>query len=61
MKKINSQQHLPIVHCGNSVVAGGRVKNGAKMKKTGSRKSEKKMAAVSEKEMAAVFHAVMIV
>ena len=42
-----------IVHCGNSVVAGGRVKNGAKMKKTESRKSKKKMAAV--------FHAVMIV
>ena len=38
---------------GNSVLAGGRVKNGAKMKKTGSRKSEK--------EMAAVFHAIMIV
>ena len=37
-------------HYGNSVVAGGRVKNGAKMKKTGSRKSEMKMAAVSEKE-----------
>ena len=44
-----------LVHCGNSVVAGGRVKNGAKMKKTGSRKSKKKMAAVSEKEMEAVF------
>ena len=53
IKKINIQQRSPIVHCGNSVVAGGRVKNGAKMKKTGSRKSEKKMAAV--------FHAVMIV
>ena len=34
-------------------MAGGRVKNGAKMKKTRSRKSEK--------EMVAVFHAVMIV
>ena len=38
------------------------MKNGAKMKKTGSRKSEKKMAAVSEREMVAVFfYAVMIV
>ena len=29
--KINIQQYLPIVQCGNSVLAGGRpVKNGAK-------------------------------
>ena len=37
--KINIQQHLPIVHCGNSVLAGGRPagEEWGKMKKTGSR------------------------
>ena len=45
---MNIAQRLPIVHFGR-----WPVKNGAKMEKTGSRKSEKKMATV--------FHAVMMV
>ena len=52
--KINIQQRLPIVHCGNSVLAGSRpVKNGAKWQRLG--------RVMLEKKMAAVFRAVMIV
>ena len=52
--KINIQHRLPIVHCGNSVLAALPAdEEWGKMKKTGSRTVGKKMAAV--------FRAVMIV